>query len=67
MDSTLIVMLHNSIMFAVSCAFDLVFLCIIVFLFYKLYKTKSLVTSNSCKLHNHDEELLRFEEKLSKE
>lgn len=64
MDTNTISMLHNSILFAVSCSFDLVIFCSVLFLFYKIYKTKNLVVSNSSKIHNHDDELLRFEEKL---
>ena len=64
MDINTISMLHNSILFAISCAFDLVIFCVVLFLFYKIYKTKNLVISNSSRIHNHEDELLRFEEKL---
>ena len=66
MDILSIMFLHNAILFAVSCAFDLVFFCVLVFLFYKIYKTKNLATKMSGRIHNHDKELLQVEETLEK-
>jgi hypothetical protein len=66
MDNNLIMLLHNSILFSISCAFDLVIFCLMVFSFYKIYKIKNLVTNNSNKILNHDDELLNVEETLEK-
>ena len=65
MEANTISMLHNSILFAISCAFDLVIFCVVLFLFYKIYKTKSLVASNANRVHNHDDELFRLQEKIA--
>lgn len=66
MDNLTALFVHDAILFAISCAFDLVFFCVIVFLFYKIFKTKNLATKISGRIHNYDNELLKVEETLEK-
>jgi hypothetical protein len=66
MDNNLILILNNTILFSISCLFHLFSLGLIVFLFYKIFKTKNLATKISGRIHNYDNELLKVEETLEK-
>lgn len=66
MDNNLILILNNTILFGISFLFHLFSLGLIVFLFYKIFKTKNLATKISGRIHNYDNELLKVEETLEK-
>lgn len=66
MDNNLILILNNTILFGISFLFHLFLLGLIVFLFYKIFKTKNLATKISGRIHNYDNELLKVEETLEK-
>lgn len=66
MENNLLLVLNSTILFSISCLFHLFSLGLIVFLFYKVFKTKNLATKISGRIHNYDKELLQVEETLEK-
>ena len=51
-------------MFALSALADIIIFGIIFFIFYKIYKTKTIVTENNREIHEHDKTISVLQEKI---
>lgn len=52
------------ILFTISCQFHIVCICLLAFLFYKVFKNKIVVAENNREIHEHDKEIFNLQEQV---